>query len=357
MKSGYYIPPVDSSFLGVHRWGKKGTSSARDSEGSWLQEERRTVKCAPDNLGGKTCARAGGEKKCKVTIGLCVKNSEKTIREAMNSIINQDFPHELMELIVVDGESKDKTMSIITDCVAETDMQVKMRCDKGEGLGVARQIAVDDAGGEFIVWVDGDVIIPKDFVQKQVEFMQKNPHTAIAGARVSYEEGPLVAALENLYCYVEPPDAWIGSNICRVEALRQVGGFDRRIRGTSEDVDLTIRIKAADWSISINHEAKFCAGFRETWRGFFDQRFQYGYGDHFVSHKHRTYSYDIHKHRICISWYLAPLMKIVGGVRRSLEAFKLTRQKKSFLIPLLVSFGSVAWWLGFGKSNMNGYGH
>ena len=49
----------------------------------------------------------------KVTIGFCVKNAEQTVRDAIRSILKQDFPHEMMELIIVDGYSKDKTLSII----------------------------------------------------------------------------------------------------------------------------------------------------------------------------------------------------------------------------------------------------
>jgi len=43
------------------------------------------------------------------TIGVCVRNCEATIKEVINSIINQDFPHELMEVIIVDDGSEDRT--------------------------------------------------------------------------------------------------------------------------------------------------------------------------------------------------------------------------------------------------------
>ena len=50
--------------------------------------------------------------KPKVTVGMCVKNCAATIKEAIESVLNQDFPHELMELIIVDGNSEDETLSI-----------------------------------------------------------------------------------------------------------------------------------------------------------------------------------------------------------------------------------------------------
>lgn len=43
------------------------------------------------------------KKKVNVTIGSYVKNAEATEKETIKSLLYQDFRHELMELIVVDG--------------------------------------------------------------------------------------------------------------------------------------------------------------------------------------------------------------------------------------------------------------
>ena len=59
---------------------------------------------------GKKCVLA---KKPKVTVGLVVKNCEDTIKETIYSVINQDFPCGLVELIIVDAYSKDRTISIL----------------------------------------------------------------------------------------------------------------------------------------------------------------------------------------------------------------------------------------------------
>jgi len=40
--------------------------------------------------------------KPRVTIGVCVRDCEDFIGEATDSIVNQDFPHDLIEVIFVD---------------------------------------------------------------------------------------------------------------------------------------------------------------------------------------------------------------------------------------------------------------
>jgi glycosyltransferase involved in cell wall biosynthesis len=66
-------------------------------------------------------------RKIMVTIGVCVRNADETIKEAIDSVIRQDFPHEHMEIIVVDGNSHDKTLSIIEDCLSKTAIIVRSK--------------------------------------------------------------------------------------------------------------------------------------------------------------------------------------------------------------------------------------
>ena len=62
----------------------------------------------------------------EVTLGVCVRNCEGYIEEAIGSIINQDFPHELMEMIFVDDGSEDDTLSIIHKSTLMIDIPVSI---------------------------------------------------------------------------------------------------------------------------------------------------------------------------------------------------------------------------------------
>jgi len=178
----------------------------------------------------------------------------------VESIVAQDYPHELLEVLVVDGCSSDKTVQIVKEVLSNSDIKGHIFFEN-KGLGFARQIVVDNAQGKYIVWVDGDMILPKDFVKKQVEFMEKNPKVGIAKGRYNViKENSLVAFLEDIEFMISTRDEKVitsgslGTSGCiyRVKAIRQVRGFDQNIKGAGEDTDAEYRVKTAGWKICIS---------------------------------------------------------------------------------------------------------
>jgi glycosyltransferase involved in cell wall biosynthesis len=117
----------------------------------------------------------------RITVGLVVKNCENYIAETIKSILNQDLPQKQLEIIVVDGHSTDKTLSIIKRELTGCQIQTRIFLEN-EGLGAARQIVVDNARGEYIVWVDGDITMSMDFFRKLLGFLQQNARFGMARA-------------------------------------------------------------------------------------------------------------------------------------------------------------------------------
>jgi glycosyltransferase involved in cell wall biosynthesis len=286
-----------------------------------------------------------------LTIGLCVKNNEATIREAVNSIAVQDFSHELMEIIVVDGCSQDQTMRIIGEILSKTDIKIKV-FSENQGLGFARQVVVDNALGKYILWVDGDIILSKNYIKQQADFMELHPEVAIAaGSFGLIPDDNWVAMLENI-CYVIDSLRYHGkttskllgteASIFRADAIRMAGGFDPDIKGAQEDRDLAYRIGSAGWKFYITN-AMLCERQRRTWSALWKQYFWYGYGLHFSQHKNKGRNMMIDKSddRIIISS----------------QAYRLTYRKVVFLLPLNYIFKKTALLFGFLKAHMDGYGH
>jgi glycosyltransferase involved in cell wall biosynthesis len=283
----------------------------------------------------------------KITIGVCVKNNERTIRGAVTSILKQSYGMEKMQLIIVDGCSTDKTLSIVESAISEIDMSVKILSDKGKGLGAARQMVVDNSKGDYLVFVDGDVELQKDFVQKQVDLMEENPKVALAVGKYMLKEGNLLSTVWNLSCHVAPQLGTDGT-IFRLKALRQVGGFDENIRGASEDTDVIFRICQNDWSFSENEKAGFYHNSRQSFKELWKEQAWIGFGSHYLNQKHG-----------CLNplWRRLPPGSLIYGLKLALKSYRLTSRKISFLIPSLMVFGKTAWWFGFIQAQFNEYGH
>lgn len=282
---------------------------------------------------------------------MCTKNSGKTISEAIRSVVRQDFPHEQIEVIVVDGKSQDGTLSIIKEHLFNTKIKATY-FSESTGLGFARQIVVNNASGRYIVWVDGDILLSTDYIRKQVDFMEKNPNVAISVGRFGLlNDDNWVATLENLGYVInslrhsgQTTKKIIGTEaaIFRVCAIKEVGGFNCNIRGAQEDCDLAYRIKKAGWLSHITN-AVFFERQKSTWKELWKQHFWYGYGLHFLKHANvglRLFS-----------------DKTVDRIIFSPVAYKLTHKKIVFLSPLNFIFKKIALLFGYLSAHFDGYGH
>lgn len=287
--------------------------------------------------------------KSKVTIGVCVRNGEDHVRDVINSIIGQDFPHELMEVIFVDDGSKDKTLFILNSYVPKMGMQVKIFHHEWKGLGYSRNVVVDNANSEYIIWVDCDMRLSRNFVRKQVAFMEQNPTVGIGKGKYGmYSEVNLVGLLENMEfvtndCKYDEKSMLTslgtGGSIYRVKPIRQVGGFDPHIRSAGEDTDAEHRISKAGWLLC-RTRALFYEMRRKTWKGIWDEYLKYGYDGNYVAHKNGV-------HAIGSLYKMFPLTGILDEVLHSFVAYKLTRRKAAFLLPFHWTFKRIAWCLGF----------
>jgi len=287
--------------------------------------------------------------KPEVTIGVCVRNSALTLRETIESIISQDFPHELMEVIFVDDGSEDDTLSIIKDYVSRIDVSVKVFQSEWRGLGPARNVVVDNAHGDYLVWVDGDMTLSVDFVRKQVYFMEKNPKVGIAKGKY----GPIAAErlveyLENITWVarsnrkVEEALPGTGGAVYRVRAIRQVEGFDNELKGAGEDREAAYRIKAAGWRIR-RTSAVFYEKRKKTWKSLWREKLWKGCGLSKTLRKHP----DIFR-----VYFVTPLVGFLVGLLLSFVAYRLTGQKKVYLLPFHLTFVTTAIFLGYLKGRL-----
>ena len=290
----------------------------------------------------------------KVTVGLCLKNSGKIVQTALDSISKQDYPHEALKLVIVAEDESESELSFLTTFARNTDIETKVFSVRNKGLGASRQMVVDNAVGDYIVWVDDDFVLRNDFVRQHVEFLDKNLQVGAAranetpvGASTSfYLFETYLRVLSKFNSAAEPMN---GFEIFRLKAIKQVGGYDVNIRGAAEDGDISIRIRNVGWRLSRNDSSKYYRKYPpKTWRALWRKQFWYGYGNHFLYHKYKSQA---------SRWELFFPSAFYIGFRDSLKIYRINHEKKVFFLGayyFLKNFGN---FLGFFWADLNGYGH
>jgi glycosyltransferase involved in cell wall biosynthesis len=116
-----------------------------------------------------------------VSIVMPTLNSSRTLREAIHSLILQDY-HEF-ELIVVDGGSIDDTLLILEKYQGDGDLKV-IELEPERGIANALNIGLSEAKGEFIARMDADDVAFPSRLRCQVEFLIQNPDLGFVGSGV-----------------------------------------------------------------------------------------------------------------------------------------------------------------------------
>ncbi|MEJ5328348.1 MAG: glycosyltransferase [Candidatus Bathyarchaeia archaeon] len=287
-----------------------------------------------------------------VTVGICVRNSEETIEMALQSIVHQHYPHHLIELIIVDDGSEDRTLMLIKNYLPNLDMRVKLFERQWAGLGSARNLVAQNASGKYIIWLDGDMILPADHIKKQVDFMEKNPRIGIAKARyANHAQENLVGFLENAayqavdfkYSGVTERSLGAGGSIYRVDAIKQVGGFNENIKGAGEDLDIEYRIRKKGWLLFLGTNAFFYELRRKSWCKLWKEGYWHGYKIHLI--------YRMAPGVISLI-KLSPFGGFIAGLLYSKIAYMLHHKKRVFLLPIQYSFKRFAFFIGFASGQI-----
>lgn len=123
-----------------------------------------------------------------VSVVMPVYNRETFVGEAIESVLNQTYPH--FEFIIVDDGSTDNTPVILQE-YADKDSRIRIIThDKNCGIGCARNTAQQNAKGKYLSIMDSDDVMVASRLYRQVKAMEENPHiTALGGILVGLEKG------------------------------------------------------------------------------------------------------------------------------------------------------------------------
>tara|TARA_R110002020_G_scaffold410898_3_gene620602 strand:+ start:194 stop:973 length:780 start_codon:yes stop_codon:yes gene_type:complete len=110
-------------------------------------------------------------KTSKVSIITPLYNSERFITQTITSVKSQTYTN--WEMLIVDDCSTDNGYQIAAD-FAKDDERIRLfRLTENSGAGIARNMGIENADGEFIAFLDSDDIWHPDKLNKQIDYMKK----------------------------------------------------------------------------------------------------------------------------------------------------------------------------------------
>ena len=116
-----------------------------------------------------------------VSIVIPVYNAEKYIIETLESAINQTYKN--TEIICADDLSTDNSRQIIKE-FAKDHRKIKLiNLDKNSKTSVARNIAIQNSNGEFILPLDADDLIDPTYIKKAIDIFTANPDVSVIYCR------------------------------------------------------------------------------------------------------------------------------------------------------------------------------
>lgn len=224
-----------------------------------------------------------------VSIVICTKNEAMNIRNALDSLIENNVMNQKVEVIVVDGYSTDETAQIVSE------YPVKLLYESTGTRGGASNVGWKNAKGDIIVYTNADCLFSKDWISNILKSLS-DPKTAAAGGidltppvTTSYFE-KASGLLDELRIFPKHRLGLVfrlrGCNVAyRKSALIRCNGFDESFH-FAEETELQYRLYkigynlAFDPSIVVYHKRR--SSLTEYWRQFYGC----GYGKFQLFKKH-----------------------------------------------------------------------
>lgn len=195
----------------------------------------------------------------KISVIMSVYNGEDYLREAVESVLTQSFAE--WELIIINDCSTDTTADILAD-FARRDSRVKVHTNEVNlRLPSSLNKALTVARGKYVARMDADDICLPDRLQKQYDFMEKNPQVALSSCRFMTLKNGVISSggcggrndAESIKALLLVTNPILHPGIiAKTEVIRELG-YDKNFTCT-EDMELWTRFVMAGHKVEIQPE-------------------------------------------------------------------------------------------------------
>ena len=226
----------------------------------------------------------------QVSVLIAARNEEENIGRTIDCLLSQDFPKELLEIIIVDDHSTDRTAAIVS---SYEDRGVKLiKLNEGDQLNSYKKLAIsraiEMAQGNIIVTTDADCRMGKCWLKTIVSYFEKHDSYLVSSPVIYNEEKSFFERLQTLeFLYLiglgaagignNNPTTCNGANLAyRRAVFYELGGFKNIDNLASGDDELFLHKVAEKYANRIgfckSKEAVVYTDAKPTLTSFISQR-------------------------------------------------------------------------------------
>ncbi len=140
----------------------------------------------PDNYDPKT----------KVSVIIAARNEEKHIGKCLESILNNTYPKDFFEVIIVNDHSEDATEQKVN--IFQNSNITLLKLTEVSGKKHALQKGIEKASGTLILCTDADSIVPENWLMSFVSFFETNDPKCMAAPIVYQSDNSVLQRFQYL---------------------------------------------------------------------------------------------------------------------------------------------------------------
>ena len=211
----------------------------------------------------------------KISIIVAAYNSQQTIEECLKSILALDYPMGSIEVIIMDGGSKDNTVKIAEKFPVKV---VSIRINAPAAYNYAMKIATHEVLG----FIDADAKVQPQWLKLLVPHLEEPQVAGVSGSIETWNvDSPWARSigyeLKNRYRRIGKYTGRIATMnlLLKKAVIEDAGGWDENLP-SQYDTDLGFRISAKDYKIAYEPKAICYHYNRPTLNAYYRQQLQYG---------------------------------------------------------------------------------
>jgi succinoglycan biosynthesis protein ExoA len=232
-----------------------------------------------------------------VSIIVAMRNEEGFIGRCLDSLADQDYPHELLEVLVLDGRSTDQSRDIVSS-MADKVPNLRLLDNEKIVSPAAFNMGIREGRGEVVTIISAHCYLAFDYVSSCVKYLHETGADCVGGPIETVGESDTARAIalamsspfgvgDALFRYSEQEQYvdTLAFGAYRRDVFERVGLFDESLVG-SEDDEFNYRLRSERGKLFLTPAIRSYYYGRSSFWALAQQYFRYGLGKVRVMRRH-----------------------------------------------------------------------